>query len=471
MKISKNLVNFLILILLYITIYIWIFPEDAYYPDMGSYISLAYDLSQGGYGAGLFFRGITIPLLIYIGIQIGLSLTSILYIYPFLFGLLLIISTYYMSDIFSKYKTIPVLVLLSTFSFWQWTPFLLADILFAAFFTFSLYFFYRFVSNSTHYVYFCLFFTLLSVLTKVTAWVLFPIYITYLIYSRNLSLIKNKDVILSLILFSFLISSIFLYFSSLYGGLGLTSSIPTKAFYKDISYYIFNFLLIPWTYIFVYGLFKLGKKIDNKTAFILISFIIPFVFLHLINEKIIRYILFIFPVFAIFIEMSFRKIALNKRKIIFYVFLIFAMLQVFMISIPIQDIYGGAGQLTDSLKKTESIIATNSVMVYDQSFSGRLVSLPINGLNSEWIENNNISYVVLSLTDEITQNPDITYYKPKIGPFDISLLLDNRPKFVMSWWVDYPFNSENYLFMDNNYLISDIIKKNNKTIFLIYKIS
>jgi hypothetical protein len=115
----------------------------------------------------------------------------------------------------------------------------------------------------------------------------------------------------------------------------------------------------------------------------------------------------------------------------------------------------------------DSIIVHDVGMLYNKDLMDRAVEMPLNA-TGEWIANSGADYVFLSLYGELNRNPNMSYYKPMLGPIDISFLETGNPKTILTWWPGYRLSNPVYQWADSNLPVYKRIQFKGQDVFIIY---
>lgn len=218
-----------------------------------------------------------------------------------IFGVLMIILAYYFGKELGNNKIGLMTAIFVTFSIWEiaWSRQARMYMQFQFFFILSLLFFYRFVNDINLKNFFLMFlFSLLAVLSHSLGLLLGLIYIAYFIFdyeklvfifNKTKRYIKNKFVILLLIVFFIFIVN-FIYKSI------INYQESEMNYFLIYNYYLKN-VHFGFYYLGIIGFLIMLKNDFKKGVFIGLSFIIPFIFISsFIFLLHYRYLFFLIPI-------------------------------------------------------------------------------------------------------------------------------------------------------------------------------
>ncbi len=283
--------------------------ESNYYWDEVIFLHLADNINEGSYYSelGEHFRP---PLFPFILSFFGEDLAHYLIFLLVLANLFLV---YLLGkEIFDKKTGLIAAILFSAMPLYFFYSFkLLTEPLALCWILLAFYFLYQYEKKKTSYFLFISsFFLGLSVLTRYLSLILVFSFVIYAIFKKW----WNKDLLLSIIIFSATISPLFVLGWINYGnplGMFLTNLLGNTTPNGTIFYYFINFFSILG--FFIPFCFILGLKVKEKKLPILIFMIIYFFALMVLSQRYERFFLLLFPFFAIIAAKGVTK--LNKWKL------------------------------------------------------------------------------------------------------------------------------------------------------------
>ncbi len=469
---TGNRVLPVLLCAVFAVIYTLTYAQHALYVDENDYLSLGNQILEGRYEGGIFHRGPLLPFLISLSYLAGLTVLQIKFLLPLIFGVLFIIATYLAGKGFCKDPIIPVLVILSLAYFWRWAPFLLVDVLMGIFATLSMLYFYRGVEDDRKYLKYSMLFLALAMITKATSMLLLVAFPVYLLARRRLGILKTGEFGRGLLAFLLIFLSVafLVYLSSGTTGIELKSQVGDYVRYQ--SFYFIRFAIIPWTLLFLYGAYRAVRSRDRGGIFALTMFLTVFIIFNLISWKETRFLIFVFPMFAVLVENGARKLRKTPKYIIMALFFALAFAESMLLLNTVSYVTWGSDLLAGELAGLDagSVIATDSSILFDRSLEGRIIGFP-EEFSRQWAEENGVDYMVLSIYGEITRNPDMGYYKPRIGFIDAPFMGEEAAKNILTWWPDYRFSSQLYQVVNSEYSVFKKITYDGQDVFIIYRVA
>lgn len=463
-----------ILCTLFILAYAIAYPQHAFYADENSYLDMGQKILEGEYPTRAFNRGPVLPFLVSASYLLGLDPFQVRFIFPLIFGTLFMIVTYFMGKRLCGNGLIPALVVLSFPYIWKWVPFLLADIPLGVFSGLSLLFFYRGIEDKGKFLLYSGVFLALAMLTKFSAIVLIPVYLFYILYRRRLSILKSSEFLkaFAAFLIIFLVAASLTYFPS--GISDFNLEFMSLEYYRIPTYYLLNFALVPWSLVFLYGMYRVirNRKENSGGMFALIAFFTVFIFFNLLVWKEMRFLLFIIPMFAIIVGKGLRDMGKYAKYTVLVLFLIICLSESALLFDASSHVTWGADIMTREILALPGspVIALDSIYIYNSRLQGRVPNIPDNA-TLDWIEGNNLDYAVLSVYGEIRREPNLDYYKPMLGPIDILSIDFGAPKSILTWWPDYEFGSGLYKEVNARYPVFKRIQFREQDVFVIYEVA
>src|SRR3989344_1380153 len=295
MKYNKYLISLLVLTILGFVLRIYALSTQSIWMDESFSMNAAYETLEKGYpllDSGAFY-GLSYLLHTYLisffmlifNDVFGARLVSVI------FGVLTIVLSYYFGKKFFNKELGILLALIITFSFWEivWSRQARMYMQLQFFYLLSLLLFYEFTLTKKKLMFLSLS-TLLSVFTHPFGFTLILIYVFYFILNYktlkefNFNFLKNKW-----FFFSFLIALIFsVYYLINYNYVNIVYFTQYHLYLRNIHF--------PYFYLGILGLI-LSLKEFRKGSLLLLSFLIPFLFISYLVPLIhFRYLFFFLPI-------------------------------------------------------------------------------------------------------------------------------------------------------------------------------
>ena len=480
-------------------------------PDENWYISQGKKLVDGGdYEYAFPDARPIIPFIIALFMSIGFDIYAIQFLIPLIFMNLTIIVTYFLAKtMYGEKEAIIATLFLFTFPFfWQFGLSLMVDIPLAALSSLFILFFYLGVEKDKQYLPISAIFFLLAFLTKASAILLIPPAFLYLLIA-NKRLILTKEFIISVVivpmLFLFVFGIFHIFLSSNIGGAPLAS----RSLYVPISY--LEILSLGYAPALLFGLFGLSR--EKRTIFLGLIVLTVFAFFCLINFH-VRNLSQIFPIFGIFVARGYLNLRnrVNRKKIVDLVLIIFFVISVvnslYLVDLSNNGRWGVVtlskhvnaieGNITTASDYNPSYLSTataksviripryyefNDEVVEIEYFwsiatatnksdpnSSRYAELYKSGkikpyfyyFDDEWIKDNHVDYVILSIYEE-GRSSEMRYHHPKYAWVEVPFI--ETPIYNSDL-----FQSRLYKLCEEKYERVDEVYKENRLIFIIYKI-
>lgn len=513
MKIQQLIPMFLPLICLSTTALILVLahPESIFF-DENLYISLGKSIVNGEeYRLGFPDARIIIPSLIALFLFIGLDIYTIQFLIPLIFMNATIIVTYFLAKtMYGEKEAIIATLFLFTFSFfWRWGLSMLLDIPLAALSSLFILFFYLGVEKDKKYLPISAIFLSLAFFTKASAILLIPPAFLYLLIV-NKRLILTKEFIISVIIVPLLFLFVYTLFH-IFLSANIDTSGTSLGLYIPFRYIEILSLALAPTLLF--GFFGISVE---KRSFFLGSTVLIFVifFFCVLTCTYIRYLSPLFPIFGIFVACGYINLRNRFKKIkkiidlVLILFLIISSINsVYLIDLDKNAAWGVAtlSKHVNTIEGNVTIASDYNLGYLNVSTSKNVISIPLyykfndeivevgnfwsiatnkSNPNSsryaelyesgqikpafyyfddKWIENNHVDYVILSIYGEGRRLSLTRYYNPKFVGIDV-------PFVKISTCISNSFQSKLYKICEKKYKKIDEIYKNNKLIFIIYKI-
>lgn len=475
MKLNNEWFLLLLCLVFFAVTYTVAYPQHALYADENAYLLLGQEILDGGYYEGMTDRAPMLPLMVSACRILGLDSFQIKFITPLIIGLLFISALFLLGKKFCKRPFIPVIVALSFPFFWKWAPFLLVDVLLGVFSTLSALYLYRALKGREGDITYSILFLSLAILTKASAVILIPIFLLYLFMRRRLSVLKHMPFLKGFVLFLLILVPAVILTILSSGGLGINLAFMTMDYFRLPTYYFLNLAMVPWSLLFLFGLYKTigGRKYDDEGyIFSLLIFLIIFIFFNMLIWKEMRFLLFALPFFAVIVERGIASFSNKTAYIITSAFFVAGFVLSMLLLSTVSYVTWGDDILTRELLELpdDAVIAYDSLLVYTNCLYNHTIRVPANA-TAEWVRKSGADYLSISLYGELERGPDMSYYRPRIGPIDISLIETGNPKAILTWWPDYKFSSSLYQWAESSLQTYKVIQFQEQDVFIIYKLS
>ncbi|MBW6451239.1 MAG: glycosyltransferase family 39 protein [DPANN group archaeon] len=463
----------ILLIIITIILYIILYPQHSFYPDTYDYLFAGESILSLDYPYSIIHRGPIIPFFISILLALNIKMLTIMFIIPLIFSIFAVIAVFFLGKTLIKDGFTPSIILLTIPYFWRYSTRLIVDIPLLAFSSIALLYFFKTVEIKESYFYKTCIFTLVSILTKITGFILIPIYFLYALTQKKISMFTKKSMIIPIIITIILFLTIITTMWILSGSTGMDYlngfSTVSKTHTISILFYMIRLTIIPWSLFFIIGIYQTLKEKKKEQTYLLISFLtILFAFTSL-GWKEVRFIAPLFGIYAIIATIGYNKIKIitpKISKILFILLMMFTSLETIAISTLDNNTHWGIDILANEIQTFDNNTIIQSEYMPDmlKMITGYNV-IPILTNNTD--QKVNTDYIILSIYSEFEREPIGAYDYPKILGKDIKLIkLKNTsirpPK-------DYTFNSKYYHNINNKYQKISEIKNKNQTVFIIYR--
>ena len=499
---------FLFTICVIMTILIFTLMDlNSIYPDEIDYIDLGQSILDGEYPYPFIHRFPLIPSLISLFFSAGFSIHTIRILIPVIFmNSALIITYFFGKTLYTKREAVIATLFLFTFPFfWQWGLSVLVDIPLAVLSSLFILFFYLGVEKEKKYLPISAIFLLLAFLTKLSTILLIPPAFFYLLITNN-RLILTKEFIISVVIVTLLFLFLFGIFH-IFLSASVDTSVSSRSLYAPIHYWAM--LSLGYAPVLLFAFFGISR--EKRTIFLGLTVLTFFTFFCLTNFH-IRFLSPLFPIFGIFAARGYINLRdrFDLKKTVDLVFIIFLIISV-VNSLYLVDLKNNASWGVVTLSKHVNAIEGNVTIASDYypsylktSTSKNVITIPYyykfnderigvekfwsiatnrsdpNSLryaelyksgkikpyfyyfDDEWIEDNHVDYVILSIYDEGCSS-EMRYHHPKYAWIEVPFI--ETPIYTSD-----SFQSRLYKVCEENYERVDEIYKENRLIFIIYKI-
>ena len=508
-RMQQSIPIFLVIACLFLTALILVLAHpESICPDENFYISGAESILHGGnYNSNFPDARIIIPSLIALFLFIGFDIHTIQFLIPLIFMNLTIIATYFLAKtMYGEKEAIIATVFLFTFPFfWQCGLSMKTDIPLAALSSLFILFFYLGVEREKKYLPISAIFFVLAFLTRASAILLIPPAFLYLLIA-NKRLMLTKEFLISVVivpvLFLFVFGICHIFLSANMG-----ASVASRSSYIPIHY--LEMLSLGYAPMLLFGFFGISR--EKRTIFLGLIVLIFFTFFSLTNFH-VRYLSPLFPIFGIFVARGYIHLRdkFNIKKIVDLVLIIFLVISVvnslylvdlgnnarwgvITLSRHVNAIEGNVTIASDYNPSYLSIITAKTVIRipryyefndeiveieyfwsivtnksdpnssrYAELYKSEKITPFFYYFDDKWIEDNHVGYVILSIYEEC-HSSEMRYHHPKYAGIEVTFI--NTPIYTSDL-----FQSKLYKVCEEKYERVDEVYKENRLIFIIYKI-
>jgi 4-amino-4-deoxy-L-arabinose transferase-like glycosyltransferase len=291
-----------------LTVTYFLGTERGLWWDEVVYLSLGRSILRGGYGIPPnrdIFRPIVFPLLVALGFLFDGEV--LIRIIVEIFSILGVLSTYYLGKKLYDTKIGLLSAFILSFSpiYIFFSQKILAETVFITLSSLALTTFYIGIEKNKKFIYISAFLTGISILTKYFGFFLLIFYLIYILLRKKISMIKEKEFYLILIILFLTLTPWFLinnlYYGNPIGGMFENADIYLPLHANEPFYFFFvnSWQIFGLTFIFIpIGLYYSIKKFDNNNLLVLIACVLPFIVFSLTQHKEIRYMTAFLPAFS-----------------------------------------------------------------------------------------------------------------------------------------------------------------------------
>ena len=509
-KIQQSIPIFLLIMCLFTTALILILAHpESIYPDENIYIPLGESILNGGDYNWDFPDGRPIiPSLIALFLFFGFDIPTIQFLIPLIFMNLTIIVTYFLAKtMYGEREAVIATLFVFTFPFfWQWGLSVLTDIPLPALSSLFILFFYLGVEREKKYLLISAIFFVLAILTNITVILLIvPAFLYLLIANRRLMLTKEFVVSIFIIpvLFLFVFGIFHIFLSA-----NMDTSVAARSLYIPFS--ILGILSLGYAPTLLFAFFGVSR--EKRTIFLGLMILVVVTFFMLTTSG-IRHLTILYPIFGIFVALGYINLRdkINRKKIIDLVLIIFLIISVvnslylvdsnknarwgvITLSEHVNSIEGNVTiasdynpgylnvatskkiiripcyrEVDDEMIEVEKFwsIATNKSHPNSSRYaklykSGEIGSFKHYYFDDEWLEDNHVDYVILSLYAE-GRSSEMRYHHPKYAWIEVPVV--KTPIYIIN-----SFQSKLYEICEEKYERVDEVYKDDQLIFIIYKV-
>lgn len=481
---------FIFTICLVTTFLILIFahPSSLTSVDECAYLHLGKCIVDGSdYYHGFPDGRLVIPSIIALFLYLGFDIVAVRLVIPIIFMNLALISTYaFGKTLFERKEAIIATLFLFTFPFfWDFGTTTMVDIPLTTFTTLFLLFFYLGIEKDVKFLPISAIFISIALLTKMSAILFIFSAFFYLVIRRRWDICRKKEFIISALIIplSFLtayaIFHVFMSanidFSNVEGGL----TVPFRTF---------EILRLGFAPILVLTIFGIAK--DRRSIYLCLPILVFFVFWAITGRFFaLRHFTPHFPIIGILIATGFFKL-LNRYNKKFICMLLIVLLAVsFVHAVYLQDYHKTTGwgitslsasvnELDGNVKVAIDVLgpgyylraSTDKDIIYAFKLSGHYLNTTYtyDSITDEWIQKNNVDYLILSIYGEKWRTNYKDYIHPKFLMIEVPFIkIYDASKLSQ---LNYQFQSELYHLCEKKYEKIDEIYKGEQKVFVIYKV-
>jgi 4-amino-4-deoxy-L-arabinose transferase-like glycosyltransferase len=304
---NKMILSLMILVNILTVIY-FLGTERGLWWDEVVYLSLGRSILKGSYGIlpnRDIFRPIVFPLLVALSFMFDGEV--LIRIIVEIFSILGVLSTYYLGKKLydTKIGLLSAFILSSSPLYAFFSQKILTETVFITLSSLALTTFYIGIEKNKKFIYISAFLTGISILTKYFGFFLLIFYLIYILLRKKISMIKEKEFYLILIILFLTLTPWFLinnlYYGNPIGGMFENADIYLPLHANEPFYFFFvnSWQIFGLTFIFIpIGLYYSIKKFDNNNLLVLIACVLPFIVFSLTQHKEIRYMAAFLPAFS-----------------------------------------------------------------------------------------------------------------------------------------------------------------------------
>ena len=469
-------------------ILIFAHPNSLTSPDECVYLHLGKGIVDGDdYRFGFPDGRPVVPSIIAFFFYLGFDIVTVRLLIPLIFMNLALISTYALGKtLFGRKEAFIATLFLFTFPyFWHFGTAMYVDIPLTMFTTLFLLFFYLGIEEDEKFLPISAIFISIALLVKMNAILFIFVAFFYLIVRKKLDICRKKEFIISamIIPLSFLIIyTIFHVFMSAkidFSNVGVAAS---------VAFHPFEILRLGFAPILVLTIFGISK--EKRSIYLCLPILTFFVFWAIIGRFFaLRHFTPLFPIVGILIAVGFFKL-LNKynKKFICTLFIVLLAVSfvhaaylndyhketswgIITLSTSVNELEGTGKVAVDHFETAYYLTASTDkdiIGAYKSSGEVPPVTYTYHIITDDWIQKNNIEYIILSVYGEQCRTEFKDYFHPKFLMVEVPFM--KRYNYNRLPQSNYPFQSELYNSFEQKYEKVGEIYKGNQKIFVIYKV-
>jgi len=457
--------------------------------DESTYLRLGKQIVEGsGYFLGFPDGRPFVPSIIALFLYPGLGIATVRLVIPIIFMNLALIATFALGKtLFGRKEGYVASLFLFTLPFfWDIGNTAMVDVPLTALTTLFLMFFYLGVEKEPRYLYISAILISMAILTKMTAILfLLPVFI-YLLIAKKLSICLKKEFIISTVTIPLLLIGVYTLFHIFASADINFANIESAA---GVPFRLFDILRLGLAPILVLVIFGFSKERVNIYLWLPILTLLLF---WAIQGRFfdVRQFTPLFTLVGILVSLGFFNLLTRYNKKIVYVLLTLLLMISFAHSLYLnayhQDTNWGVTTLSESLDSLEghgkvavdfsttarylpAAIDKSIIEAFEASGEYPYIRPKYEIITDEWLKENDVSYLVLSVYGELHRTGFEDWGHPKL------LGIIEMPFIEIGQYGQLPpsicqFNSDFYNKCEKNYPRVSTITKDKQVVFIIYKV-
>jgi len=421
-------------------------------------------------------------------LYLGFDIVTVRLLIPIIFMNSALIATFALGKtLFGRKEGYVATLFLFTFPFfWDIGNTVLVDIPLTVFTTLFLLFFYSGVEKDAKYLYISAIFISIAILTKLTAILfLFPAFI-YLVIRRKLHICLKKEFIISAALIPLLFASVYTIFHMLLSANFDLSNIKRASV---VPFYLFEILRLGLAPILVFAVFSISK--EKRNIYLWLPILTFFLFWTIQGRFFdMRHFISLSPLVGILVSLGFFNLLGKYNKKFISVLLVLLLSASFIHTLYLNDYHKetawGITMLSESVNQLEGsgkigvdndlveyylLASTDKDIVDAFRVSGKYpyATLTYDIVTDEWLRENGVTYLILSIYSEQYRAECEGSIHPKF------LMIFDIPFIEVGKYSQLPpsvcqFKSDLYNRCEKNYERVGIIHKAEQMVFIIYRV-
>lgn len=426
-----------------------------------------------------------IPSIIALFLYLGFDIVAVRFLIPIIFMNSALISTYTLGKtLYGRKEAFIATLFLFTFPyFWLFGNATYVDIPLITFTTLFLLFFYLGIEKETKYLYISAILISIALLVKLTAILfIFPAFL-YLIIRKKWDICRKKEFIISVMVIPLLFLSFYSLFHVFMSANMNFSEIERAA---NIPFRFYEILRLIYAPILVLAFFGISK--EKRSIYLCLPIITFFVFWSIQGRFFyLRHFVSLLPIIGIFIGVGFFKLLNKYNKKFICILLIFLLAVSFVHAVYLQDYHKdtcwGITTLSNAVNELNGKVGFDEVTIGEYlrastdtdikgvfrisgQFPHALHTYDI--VTDEWLHKNNIDYIILSIYGEQYRTKFENCFYPKYLMIEVPFMkICDYSRLPLS---DFQFKSDLYNMCKKKYEHVDVIYRDGREIFIIYKI-
>ena len=448
------------------------------------YLTIAEEIAEGkAYSWGFPDGRPFIPSVIATFQALGLNIINTRTLIPIIFMPMALISTFILGKtlIGRKEGYIATLFLFTFPFFWDIGNTVLVEIPLSVFATLFLLFFYIGIDKDKKYLYLASVFISIALLTKLSAVLFLLPALAYLIIKKRLNVCLSKHFICSVFIIPIVVFGVFaLFYFKMSAEFDLSKIVESYA----IQFNLYEILRLCIAPVLVFAIFGIHKK----TVYLWLPVLSFFLFWAIQGRVFdIRQFACLFPIVGVLVAVGFYWLLDRFHKKIIYTLmsclLVVSFINVLYINDYHQDTLYGITSLLESVEELDGKVATDfdavtnylwavtdhdvmSAFTYSGTYPDRRPTYEV--ITDEWLTNNEVSYLILSLYGEKHRAQWDSVIHPKFLMIEIPFI--EVGEYGQLPPADCRFESGFYYRCERDYQRVATIKKGEQTVFIIYQV-